>query len=192
MHRLLLAPPVLAAVTLLGACGAAAPPTSAAGGVAPPGAGTSTGSREPARSGPPLPVRTGPVPGDGRASCVEGYDSTTIGHRSFAFDGTVTALGPGTTNRPGTGRLDTVAVTFAVNEWFTGGTGATVTVDLMSPASTGSGNEVPLYEQGTRLLVSGEPRWGGDPLQDPIAWSCGGFTRYYEPAVADDWRRGTA
>jgi len=43
------------------------------------------------------------------------------------------------------------------------------------------------YGVGTRLLVSGEPRWGGAPLTDAIAWGCG-FTRYYDPATADAWR----
>lgn len=140
-----------------------------------------------------LPLRTGPVGDDGAAaSCVEAYNVTTIGNRSFAFDGTITAIGPGRTDRADMGQLDTAGVTFRVNEWFTGGTGETVTVDLMSPSSSISGDDTPAYEEGTRLLVSGEPRWGGDALDDAVAWSCGGFTRYYEPAVADEWRAGTA
>lgn len=137
-------------------------------------------------------VRTGPL-GDGgaTASCVESYSVTTIGNRAFAFDGTVVAIAPGATNRSGNGVLDTVAVSFAVHEWFAGGTAETVTVDLIGPTSKIAGDETPAYEEGTRLLVSGEPRWGGEPLDDAIAWSCGGFTRYYEAAVADEWRRGT-
>ena len=141
---------------------------------------------------PTAPLRTGAVGAAvAAASCVEGYDVTTIGHRAFAFDGTVTAIGPGRTDRAGSGALDTVAVTFAVHEWFTGGADGTVTVDLMAPDAGPVDGDVPAYEEGTRLLVSGEPRWGGAPLDDAIAWSCGGFTRYYEPAVAEEWRAGT-
>lgn len=138
------------------------------------------------------PPRTGPL-GDGgaTASCVEGYSTATVGNRAFAFDGTVVAVGPGGTDVSGKGSLDTVAVRFRVHEWFEGGTDETVTVDLMSPTSDLAGDETPAYEDGTRLLVSGEPRWGGPPLHHAIAWSCG-FTRYYEATVADAWRRGSA
>jgi hypothetical protein len=41
---------------------------------------------------------------------------------------------------------------------------------------------------GSRLLVSGEPRWGGTPLEDPIAWGCG-FTRYYDSGTAKSWKQ---
>jgi hypothetical protein len=56
----------------------------------------------------------------------------------------------------------------------------------MSPDRV-AGDDTPLYEEGTRMLISGEPRWGGQPLDDAIAWSCG-FTSYYEVNVADEWR----
>lgn len=135
--------------------------------------------------------RTGPVDAAGAsASCVETYSGTTIGNRDFAFDGTVVAIGPGETNKSGRGGLDTAAVSFRVNEWFKGGTDDTVTIDMGTSTSSAE-DQTPAYEEGTRLLVSGEPRWGGAPLDDALAWSCG-FTRYYEPAVADAWRRGTA
>lgn len=39
------------------------------------------------------------------------------------------------------------------------------------------------YGLGSRLLVSGQPRWGGNALKFPIAWSCG-FTRYHDPSSA--------
>jgi opacity protein-like surface antigen len=138
-------------------------------------------------------LRTGPVGESGAAaSCVESYNANTIDNRDFAFDGTISSIGPGGTNKVDKGTLDTSAVTFQVNEWFKGGTSTTVTVDLMSPKNNIAGDETPAYEQGTRLLVSGEPRWGGEPLTDAIAWSCGGFTRYYEAAMADEWRQATA
>lgn len=139
-----------------------------------------------------VPSRTGPLrDGGAAASCVETYSVTTIGNRDFAFDGTVVSVGPGGTNKASKGELDTAAVTFRVNEWFTGGTEDTVTVDMGAPTISVEQDQEPAYEEGTRMLVSGEPRWGGRPLEDPIAWSCGGFTRYYESAVADEWRRGT-
>lgn len=123
---------------------------------------------------------------------MESYSPEAIGNRSFAFAGTIVEISAGETDRPGMGALATVAVTFDVNEWFKGGRGQRVTVDVISPTSTVSTSANPAYDVGTRLLVSGEPRWGGEPLADAIAWSCGGFTRYYEPLVADEWRRGTS
>ena len=45
----------------------------------------------------------------------------------------------------------------------------------------------PYYEIGSRLLVSGEPRFGGSPMTDPVAWACG-FTRWYTPADARTWQ----
>jgi hypothetical protein len=133
-------------------------------------------------------VRTGPVEDKlSAASCVEGYTSATLRNRAFAFDGTVLSIGPAGTNKPDKGALPTAAVTFTVNEWFEGGSGETATVDLMSPDRV-AGDDTPLYEEGTRMLISGEPRWGGQPLEDAIAWSCGGFTSYYELKLADEWR----
>ena len=44
-----------------------------------------------------------------------------------------------------------------------------------------------VYDIGSRLLVSGEPRWEGSPLDAPIAWGCG-FARYYDPQTAAVWR----
>lgn len=140
----------------------------------------------------PMPTRTGPLGDNGStASCAESYNIKSIGNRAFAFDGTIVSIGEGATNKADKGQLDTAAVTFQVNEWFKGGARETVTVDLMAPTSNIAGDDTPAYDEGTRLLVSGEPRWGGAPLDDAIAWSCGGFTRYYEPAVAEDWRTGT-
>ena len=69
-------------------------------------------------------------------------------------------------------------VEFKVHEWFTGGVDPTAVVWV--PA-----NLMP----GDRLLVSGEPRWGGAPLDDAIAWlGCGGFTTPYSAETAQVWR----
>ena len=176
-----LAAPLVLACLLTG-CGAASVTPAAEGPQAP--ASQQVVSPQPT-------LRTGPVGDNGAdASCVEGYNANTIGNRAFAFDGTIITIGPGGTNKADKGTLDTAAVTFQVNEWFKGGKGTTVTVDFESSTNNAAGNDTPAYEHGTRLLVSGEPRWGGEPLTDAISWSCG-FTRYYEPAVADEWRQAT-
>ncbi|GAA2480071.1 hypothetical protein [Winogradskya humida] len=121
------------------------------------------------------------------ASCVKGYSPATLAKQDFAFDGTVVGVGPGITNRrDGTGILATVGVSFHVNVWFKGGTRDTVVVDMM-PAPAGRADWTAI---GTRLLVSGMPRWGGAPLDDPIAWECG-FTRYYSPGMAAEWAEAT-
>lgn len=171
---------------LVAACAGTGGPDLASSDAASPSAAPAVTS---VREGPP---RSGPVGDSGAtASCVEAYSATTIGNRDFAFDGTVVAVAAGASSAPGQGGLDTAAVTFRVNEWFKGGTDDTVSVDMAAPTNSVGQDQVPSYEQGTRLLVSGEPRWGGEPLDDPIAWTCGGFTRYYEEAVAEEWRGAT-
>jgi hypothetical protein len=138
----------------------------------------------------PGPTPAGTLAGDAAAECVEAYSPEAIAGRAFAFDGTVTAIGPAGTNRPG-GELDLSAVTFRVHTWFRGGSGATVTVDMDSPGLLSSAEPaVPAYGLGTRLLVSGEPRWGGAPLDAAIAWSCG-FTRYHDAYTAAEWAAAT-
>lgn len=145
----------------------------------------------------PLPA-TGaatPPPGGGSgvsSSCIEGYSPAALAQRSFAFDGTVTAIDPAGSNRPGAA-LPLASVTFRVNQWFRGGSGPAVTVDMdPSPtADSSTGDEsVPVYAVGTRLLVSGAPRWGGAPLDAPIAWGCG-FTRTYTAQTAAEWAAAT-
>ena len=187
MLRLIVVKPLLSllvVVPLLAACGGGVSSVETdearAAATAPPASPASTPAGVPARIGP-LEDRSS------AASCVEAYSSLTLRNRDFALDGTVIAIGPAGTNKPDKGHLETAAVTLEVNEWFTGGTEDQATIDLMSPTRM-AGDDTPLYEVGTRLLVSGEPRWGGPPLQDAIAWSCGGFTSYYEPRLADEWR----
>ena len=132
----------------------------------------------------------GPISPDSSASCVEQYDLTTLKNRALAFAGTVSRIaathpaGDGSVAVPGY-----VTVTFTVQEWFRGGDQTTVTVDMMSPSSAGTVSSVEglTYGVGTRLLVSGEPRFGGSPLQDPIAWGCG-FTRSFDQSTAATWR----
>jgi len=128
-------------------------------------------------------------------SCVYGYSPELIAEKSdFAFDGTVTAIGPSVSYRPGAPQpWIEVGVTLRVNEWFKGGTSQqTVTVDMPpSPNPTSEKEGSPTgYGVGTRMLVSGAARWGGsDPLAYPVAWwGCGGFTRYYSADLAAQWR----
>jgi hypothetical protein len=166
-------------------------------------------AREPVRApaaARPTPTVVGTVPpgkagrplgGGGAASCAFGYSPAMVAQRAeFAFDGTVIAVGASISNHGGAGDLPWLAgVTLRVNAWFKGGTAATVVVDLPAPLAADVGLEdvvAPQYGVGTRLLVSGAPRWGGaDPLASAIAWGCGGFTRYYSPADAVRWAAAT-
>lgn len=129
------------------------------------------------------------------ASCVADYSPDELAERAFAFDGTVTQIGPATTNRGGEGDLEYAGVTFTVAEWFAGGEASTITVDMTqaygsatdTSISSSDSAETPSFDVGTRLLVSGEPRWGGAALDDPIAWSCG-FTQVFDEQTAQEWR----
>ena len=69
---------------------------------------------------------------------------------------------------------------FQVTEWFAGGSESTVLVWLQREVSVGD-----------RLLVSGQPRWDGEPLEDAIQWECG-WTIAYSSADASAWRGATA
>ncbi len=120
-------------------------------------------------------------------SCVAGYSPAELQKRGFAFDGTVLRI----VEDPG-GQMPTYLLTFEVNEWLRPVSGGdTVTVRTMTPPE-GSGHavsvEFPDYAVGTRLLITGEPQWGGsNPLKDAFAWGCG-FSRPYSAADAATWR----
>ena len=135
-----------------------------------------------------LSSRVGAVPGALLGSCtVETYDLVRLKNRAFAFDGTVTQTEVMKPPADGSGALDGyLTVTFHVNEWFRGGAQGTVTVDMMGP-SMNSDQELS-YGVGSRLLVTGEPRFGGSPLNAAVAWGCG-FTRYYDESTATAWRQ---
>ncbi|MEU4241811.1 hypothetical protein [Actinoplanes sp. NPDC026619] len=154
-------------------------------------------SSAPVSSTPAADLPAGVKPGDplafGAAQCVKEYSPETLAENAFAFDGTVTRIGPARTERsPRPDPLDLRSVTFQVHTWFKGGAAGTAVVDMDSPAAGGTTGEegVPAYQIGTRLLVSGMPRWGGAPLTDAIAWGCG-FTRYYSPSTAATWATAT-
>ena len=139
---------------------------------------------------PPAASAHGAVPFSGELSCVEAYSPATLRERAFAFDGTVTQVVP----KPDAGGLPLAAVTFDVHEWFRGGDGATVTIEMTPPAPVNRPGMSEIFESygvGTRLLVSGEPRWPGRTPPEPIAWACG-FTRYYDATTAAIWREAFA
>ena len=151
-----------------------------------------TRAQSPAVSAPAADLPDGAEPGsplmEDAAQCVKAYSPEAIAENAFAFDGTVTGIGPARTGR--TPERDMRSVTFRVHAWYRGGSGDTVVVDMPAFGGTGPSEVPPAYRIGTRLLVSGMPRWGGAPLADAIAWSCG-FTRYYSRAVAAQWAAAT-
>jgi hypothetical protein len=133
---------------------------------------------------------TGPLPDTGVTSCAEEYTLATLGRRDFAFDGTVVNIATEE------GGLGAATVTFRVERWFLGGSQVEVAMSMsaprggstVQPGGTHDSEYEPSYRIGSRLLVSGEPRWGGAPLDDPVVWTCG-FTRYYDPGTAADWNK---
>lgn len=142
---------------------------------------TTTQPAAPATWPPSAPLSMGGV-----ASCVEEYSTTTLTNRAFGFDGTVVAV-RGATEPEFAG--DLVNVDFTVNEWFRGGEAPTASVSMFNPGTLTSVDQAGLdgWTVGSRLLVSGEPRWGGEPLDAAVAWYCG-FSRSYDPDTAATWR----
>ena len=106
-----------------------------------------------------------------------------LADRAFAFDGTVVEvmeeMDPKLAD-DGSGRRPQPRARFEVSEWFAGGSEPSVLVWLQREVSVGE-----------RLLVSGQPRWGGEPLDDAIQWECG-WTIEYSAADASAWREATA
>jgi hypothetical protein len=153
---------VLAGVALLGAaCGRA-------------------GDRQSARED----VEGGPVAVSN--TCVQTYSPDTLIERSFAFDGTVASIELRTDSHLPDGENEVPWVTFVVNQWFRAGSAPRIGVWMDSLNIETSAGTIEA-EPGARLLVAGEPRWGGDPLEDPIAWACG-FTQPWTPEAAAEWQ----
>ena len=124
------------------------------------------------------------------ASCAEAYSPATLADRAFAFDGTIKSVELREDPRLPPEDGDTALVpwvTFSVNRWYRGGSGGEVGVWLDFLNATTSAGTIE-GGPGTRLLVAGEPRWGGQPLDDPIAWACG-FTQPYTEEAATEWER---
>ncbi len=142
------------------------------------------------RGTPPDGVATGSGAlregGGSSGSCAQMYDLENLPDATFAFDGTVTATEVG-------GPLGDAYVTFAVEEWFRGGSGEQATALMTAPVRPGdtsfnsSQSSMPTYTVGTRLLVSGSSRRGEPGMVDPLVWGCG-FTRYHDAATSAQWR----
>lgn len=128
----------------------------------------------------PTARRTGALGSTVDASCVEEYSPAAVANRAFAFDGVVIDIAGSVSDRGGEGDLGLPGVTFRVNQWFSDGEGRTVKVDLQVAEDS--------FDIGSRLLVSGESRWGEADLADAIAWGCG-FTRYHDAETAREWQQ---
>lgn len=110
-------------------------------------------------------VTPGGSGGSGSAFCVEPYSTTAITHRTFAFDGTVSAINGD-------------KVTFTVGTAYRGAAGGTITLD--APGMTGAtitSAGGPNLAVGERYLVAGD---------DQFVWACG-YTQPYDAAVAAEW-----
>ena len=115
--------------------------------------------------GPGAGVAPGPTGPPQVGLCVESYSLETLGHRTFAFDGTVVAV-------------DGDRATFRVESAFKGiETGeVTLTATGMTGGGITPGGGISLVPE-ERYLVSGDAIF---------AWGCG-FTQPYDPAIAAEW-----
>lgn len=171
---------VAVAPILTGSVGEQQPPDSAE--LAPP---TATSPPSVSPDGPGAP--SGALPAPALLRCTYAYSPQTLAQTSsFAFDGTVTTIGPPRGGDSEDGAY--VAVSFTVHEWFAGGNADTITVDMIPPDIEAFESTPPAYQAGTRLLVSGQPRAAGDPAGSLVAEACSGFTRYYDDPTAAAWR----
>ncbi len=115
------------------------------------------------------------------ASCAYSFSDETLRDRAFAFDGTVLDVRRDQDPKAPASESDMNRVEFEVHEWFSGGDDSEATVWVPAELITGD-----------RVLISGEPRWGGAAMDDAIAWlGCGGFTVAYSDGAAESWRSAT-
>jgi hypothetical protein len=112
-------------------------------------------------------------------SCVATFTQHTLAERAWAFDGTATRETTGHDSHLGA----VPTTTFHVNHWYKGGAAATVKIEFSFKRSEDQNLRGGI---GTRVLVTGEPRWGGRALDDPIAWGCG-FTQVWTAPAAQEW-----
>jgi hypothetical protein len=121
---------------------------------------------------------------DSASSCASSYSQAALAERTWAFDGVATSIGAGDDSHLGL----VPVTTFRVKHWYKGGSGSVVTVQF----SFGNTEDQSLRGGiGTRLLVAGEPRWGGPPLDDPVAWGCG-FTQKWSEQAEREWETAFA
>lgn len=119
--------------------------------------------------------------GGASVSCVAEFSARTLRERAFAFDGTVVEARVEQDSKAPGPELDMRQVVFVVHEWFIGGDQDVV--EVWVPAEVFAGD---------RLLLSGEPRWGGEPFDDAIAWTGCGFTTPHTVTAAGQWRAATS
>lgn len=119
------------------------------------------------------------------ARCVETFSPSNLAQRGFAFDGTVTQV----SKSPPDSDLY-VDVTFSIHEWYRPDGPSELTIEMVR-ADAAASVEGASYEVGSRLLVSGESRWGESGLRDLIAWGCG-FSQIYSTEQATVWRSAFA
>lgn len=72
--------------------------------------------------------------------------------------------------------------TLAERGWVFDGT----LIEFSTGADSQLGDVPTATDTGARLLVTGEPRWGGEPLDDAVAWGCG-FTQPWTSSAAEQW-----
>ncbi len=176
-------------VALLGSLGTTDDPSDARPVAAAPSSDPDTPSEESGGSEPSLEsggesaAEAGALPGSDALAMCKSSSPEFVARLDVAFDGTVTAIGETRPDRPGrTGPQ--VVTTFAVNEWFRGGSAATITVEV--PVLAEQFERGPAVEVGTRLLVSGTRPYVPKNYEVHV-WGCG-FSRYYDEATADAWR----
>jgi hypothetical protein len=128
-------------------------------------------TRSPERSQPRAVISRGPSggPGTSLGSCVEPFSRESLAARDFAFDGTITDIAV-----PEDSELPT-EVTFAVERWYKGDGGESVTLKTYERPGTVSSAGGPELAVGARLLASGD---------DVYLWGCG-FSLPYNRANAD-------
>ena len=108
-------------------------------------------------------------------SCVEEYTPENLARRSWAFDGTIVEVVPPVDLESPNPDDQVTSVTFRVNNWYTGGSGESVTVKTSNVPGgvTMNGDADPSI--GARLLASGE---------DEYLWGCGFTMPYTEQDAA--------
>lgn len=166
--RRLVTAAVLAGVVMTGAC------TGSDGPAARDETSSTTSTSTLIQKGPPSAAEE--LEGAG-PDCVSTPETGSLKDRDFAFDGTVVSIEQAIDPKYPEPDVLIPRATFEVNEWFTGGSDETVQVWMQREVTPGE-----------RLLVTGAPRWGGDPLDDAIAWECG-WTQPYTEVAATGWAR---
>ena len=146
------------------------------------GAPQDTGDRDASQEDTASAAAADREPAFAAESCVTEFSRAALAEQAFAFDGTVaevtSEIDPQLED-DGSGVRPQPRALFEVSEWFVGGAEPTVWIWLQRDVAVGD-----------HLLVSGQPRWGGNPLDNAIQWECG-FTVEYTEADADFWRSAT-